>query len=70
MNANKLRYYIADRGRTLNDFKEALGISKTALYRKMNGKSEFKREEIQKAIFWLRLSNEETMAIFFNDKVS
>lgn len=70
MNANKLRYYIAERGKTLTDFEAALGISKAALYRKMNGKSEFTREEIQKAIFWLGLSDEETMAIFFSDKVS
>lgn len=70
MDTNKLRYFIADRGKSISDIEAALGISKTALYRKMNSKSEFTREEIQKLILVLGLSDEETMSVFFNDKVS
>lgn len=70
MDANKLRYYIADRGKNMASFEAELGISKTALYRKMNGKSEFTRAEIQRAILYLGLSEEETMSVFFNDAVS
>lgn len=70
MDANRLRYYIADRGKTVTDVENALGISRTALYRKMNQKSEFTRDEIQGLITFLGLSNEETMSIFFTDKVS
>lgn len=68
MDANLLRYMIADRGAKLSDFSQALGISSTALYRKTHGISEFTREEIQSAINFLHLSNEETMAIFFGQE--
>ncbi|MCD7837901.1 MAG: DUF739 family protein [Clostridiales bacterium] len=70
MDANKLRYFIADRGETLSTYEMALGISKTALYRKMKGKTEFTREEIEKTIHFLNLSKEDTMSIFFAQKVS
>ena len=70
MDANKLRYYIANRGRNISDLEKAIGISKTALYRKMRGKTEFTREEIQKIIDYLGLSDAETIEIFFGPEVS
>lgn len=50
MDVAKLRYYISIREETIGSYSEALGISKTALYRKMNKKTEFTRNEIQKTI--------------------
>ncbi|MCD8381896.1 MAG: hypothetical protein LUC30_03115 [Clostridiales bacterium] len=70
MNSNMLRYYIAERGQTLAAYNQALGISKTALYRKMKGSSEFTREEIEKTIRFLRLNEDETMTVFFGPQVS
>ena len=70
MDTAKLRYYISVRGKTVNSYGDALGISKAALYRKMNRKTEFTREEIQKTIIFLKLSDVETMEIFFTQKVS
>ncbi|MCD8381506.1 MAG: XRE family transcriptional regulator [Clostridiales bacterium] len=70
MDANMLRYYIADRGQTMASYEQALGISKTALYRKMKGMSEFTREEIEKTIHFLELNEGETMAVFFGPVVS
>lgn len=64
MDANKLRDSIAARGKTLRAFEAAFGSSKTALYRKMKGKSACTREEIQKPSFWVGLSDEEAMSIF------
>lgn len=66
----KLRYYISIRGETISSFGNALGISKASLYRKMKRKTEFTREDIQKAISFLRLSSNEIMEIFFDEKVS
>ena len=65
MDTNKLRYFVADRGKTLSALGRALEISKTALYRKMSGKTEFTREEIERIIHFLDLSERDTMDIFF-----
>ncbi len=70
MDVNKLKYYIADRGESLSTYERALGISKTALYRKMRGQTEFTRDEIEKTIRFLRLSEADTISVFFNDVVS
>lgn len=70
MDVNKLRYFIADRGMNMAAYEQALGISRTALYRKMSGKTEFTRDEIEKTIVFLRLSEADTISIFFNSVVS
>jgi hypothetical protein len=70
VDVNKLKYFIADRGKTLAAYEQALGISKTALYRKMRGQTEFTRDEIEKTIRFLRLNESDTISVFFNDVVS
>lgn len=70
MNIAKLRYYISIRGKSIASYEEILGISKATLYRKMHHQTEFTREEIQKTIKFLKLSDSETMEIFFTEKVS
>lgn len=67
MNANKLRGKIKERGETLEQFAEQMGISTTALYRKLRGDTEFSREEIQRAGTLLQLTGAELLAIFFAD---
>lgn len=42
-----------------------LGINVATLYRKMNGKSDFTRNEILLIMAFLCLSNDEVFAIFF-----
>lgn len=49
---------------------EILKISRTALYRKMNGQSDFTRSEIQVIINTLELDKDKTESIFFGSKVS
>ena len=70
MDVNKLKYFIADRGESLSTYEQALGISRTALYRKMRGQTEFTRDEIEKTIRFLRLNEADTISVFFNDVVS
>lgn len=68
MNKAKLEYEMTLRGVRYSDLCELLGISRSALYRKCNGKSEFTRSEIEKIVEYLEL--ESPMGIFFNTKVS
>lgn len=43
-----------------------LGISHSALHRKLNGQTEFTRKEIHRTIIFLSLSANEVMDVFFN----
>lgn len=67
MNSWKLRYLLYSQHRTCSDLGKTLGISKTALYRKMKGDTEFKRSEIQAIIDYFGLNEQQTQEIFFND---
>lgn len=69
----KVRLILADM--SIEDFLKRLKVrgcqmSKTAYYRKMNGKSEFDRKEILAIAEELNLSQEEMVEIFFTKKVS
>ena len=68
MDRYKLQYEMKVRGITVDMLCEAIGMSKTAFYRKCNGKSEFTQSEIQKIVDYLGL--ESPMGIFFVEKVS
>lgn len=70
MNYNLLKSKIALQGRTTKDVAEALKLSKSAMYRKMHGITEFTRSEISKLIEYLDINYKEAMEIFFNEKVS
>lgn len=70
MNINLLKSQIALHGKTIKDIAEKLNISKSALYRKMYGKSEFTRIEISLLIDYLEIDLEKAMEIFFDKKVS
>ena len=70
MDINLLKSQIAIKGKTIKEIASRLEISKSALYRKMYGKSEFTRAEIFILIKFLEITNEKAMEIFFNEKVS
>ena len=68
MNKHKLEYEMRKNGVSKAQLCNELGISRSALYRKCNGITEFTQGEIQKIIDYLHL--ESPMEIFFADKVS
>lgn len=68
MNRAKLEYEMAIRGMSKQELCEAVGISKSAYYRKCNGALEFTLGEIQQIVDILGL--ESPMGIFFDIKVS
>lgn len=55
-------------GLTLRQVAASLGIDEATLYRKMNGKSDFYRKEIQKLCEILNI--EDPAAIFFAQKIT
>ena len=68
MDKNLLMYEIKKNGFSVESFCVALGISKSAFYRKTNGVSQFTLQEIEKTIDILKLKS--PMPIFFNAQVS
>jgi AcrR family transcriptional regulator len=68
MNGAKLKYEMCIRGVSVSDICKELGISRSAFYRKCNGKSEFTQGEIQRIVDFLGLDT--PVGIFFNAKVS
>ncbi len=70
MNVNLLKAQIALKGKKISDITKLLKISKSAIYRKLSGKSDFTRKEILLLINFLDISNDKAMDIFFDEKVS
>ena len=58
-----LEYKMKTNGKSISDMCKMLGISRSAFYRKCNGKSEFTHSEIQKIVAYLKL--ESPLEIFF-----
>ena len=67
MNANKLLGKIREAQLSQCEVAKRMGISPSALYHKISGKSQFTRDEIIKLCDILALDDAELMAIFFND---
>lgn len=63
MNKALLEYEMSVKNISIGAMCEILGISRSAFYRKCNGKSEFTRVEIQKVVEVLQLDS--PMDIFF-----
>lgn len=55
---------------TLDKLASRIGISKASLYRKMTGKSEFSRNELQAIRDVLYLNDEQFLHIFFDNKLA
>lgn len=62
---NKFKYSIMVKGKNLREVANVLNISSVTLWRKMNGESEFSREEIQTIKNMLNLTQNEAFEIFF-----
>ena len=70
MNRNELQRQIRLEGKTVDQLCSALGISRSAWFRKIGGRSELTQSEICTLRRELELDDELTGFIFFNDKVS
>lgn len=68
MDRYKLEYEMKSKGVTVEELCKAIGMSKAAYYRKLKGRTEFTRGEIQKMIDFLNL--EDPMDIFITTNVS
>ncbi|MDD6966354.1 MAG: helix-turn-helix transcriptional regulator [Firmicutes bacterium] len=68
MDVAQLEYEMKRKKVSKGDMCKKLGISRSAFYRKCNGRSEFTQSEIQKIATILELKD--LAPIFFNEKVS
>lgn len=64
------RIKLIERDVNLTKISEVLNINLVTLYRKMNGLSDFYRDEIQKICDFLNLDLEEREDIFFSKKIT
>ena len=67
VNLSKLKAVIIDRGVKRSAVAEAIGCTRYSVYKKLDGKTEFKASEIVKLSEFLRLSPEERDSIFFGE---
>ena len=65
MRANALRGKIVEKGMTIGEFCEEAKFVRSTFDRKMNGSSEFDRDEIERIIDVLGLTWDEARNIFF-----
>lgn len=70
MNKNRLEFEMKERGISVGRLCAEIGISRSAYYRKCNGKSEFTLAEIKAIIKLLNLEEKIAADIFFSEKVS
>lgn len=70
MDCNELKAQMVRKGFKVDYIAEKIGISRSAFYRKLNGSSEFDREEISKISELLELRPEDVYNIFFAKEVS
>ena len=70
MKANELRGKITARGMKVGEFCKRFGFVRCTFDRKLNGRSEFDRREIERIIAALDLTQEETRNIFFTNEVA
>lgn len=68
-NCRLLSDLIKDCGYTKASFAKKLGLSRQGLYKKIQGKSEFKQSEIEKASLFLNLDSKQEKDIFFSSFV-
>lgn len=66
VDANLLKYYVMESGKSLTDVAAAIGVTPATLYRKMIGKSDFYRKEMQDIASYLGLDRDTIDRIFFN----
>lgn len=69
VNARELKVQMIRKDKTVDQLCAALGISRSAWFRKVAGESEFTQGEIKGLRFELELDDELTRIIFFEDEV-
>lgn len=69
-NRKKFHGQVIEKGFTLEEIANKIGVNPATLYRKMSGESDFSRKEIQDISAVLRLSDEDIMLIFFADELT
>lgn len=67
MNTTLLEIEMIKKKVSKKELQNAIGISRSAFYRKMCGEVELSREEIEKIIKFLGLTEEQVMSIFFDE---
>ena len=70
MNVKELKAQMIRKDKTVDQLCTALGISRSAWFRKVGGESEFTQGEIAGLRFELDLDDQLTGIIFFNKQVS
>ena len=70
MRANVLRGKIVEKGMTIGEFCDRANFVRSTFDRKLNGASEFDRDEIERIMVVLCLTWDETRNIFFTEDVS
>ena len=65
MNMNLLRYFMMNHGDTQANLAKALNLPQSALSARMNGKTDFRKDEIDAIRRRYNLSAEDLQAIFF-----
>lgn len=70
MNKRELKAQMIRKDKTVDQLCNALGISRTAWFRKVGGESQFTQGEIMGLRYELELDDHQTADIFFNPEVS
>ena len=70
MNANELKGKITAKGMTVQAFCDQFGFVRSTFDRKLNGLSEFDRDEIERIINALNLTWDDARTIFFTETVT
>jgi hypothetical protein len=70
VNKRELKAQMVRKEKTVDQLCTALGISRTAWFRKVGGESQFTQGEIMGLRFELDLDDRQTAEIFFNSEVS
>lgn len=70
MNSRELKAQMIRKDKTTDDLCAAIGISRSAWFRKIGGDSQFTQVEIMKIRRELELDDQQTGIIFFNEEVS
>lgn len=64
MNMNKLKWKMEEKGMSIGDVSESIGISKLALYRKLNSFEKITIGEAERLKWTLELTDLEALEIF------
>lgn len=70
MNIRELKAEMVRQDKSVDDLCTALGISRSAWFRKVGGESQFTQGEIMALRYELNLDDSQILSIFFDDKVS